>query len=418
MSKRREKIKKIDSLIVVVILLADTLSGILAKGFGIETGANLYVLVAVFALGISKLIYEAASGVRGKWTFTYKSLFLLISVFILYAITYMTCEDKYNYTVIQLIFYAVLPAIVIGLDVEIEYVLRYAVYISLLTVFALDGFLAIRWDGYEQADLGKVYSLITMLICVMFHLRFYGKKSNLLIKLIYCYDLYVLIRVVMVANRGAVLGLLITAFVLFLHKFNNDSVHTSGSKRIITIMAVVCLVMVINNHMDSILESVANMCTAFFGSVPSAITKMQSYASRGDLTNGRSDIMDILFTSISESPIYGHGLNMFSAYTDGEYPYPHNFILQYLFEGGILFAFFPVFFSVGAVVKVILGLVRPKEQYILAAMLVCQCFPKLLLSTNVWFGTAIWMLIVFSANNLFFMGSLPSRKKYINRKQS
>ena len=142
------------------------------------------------------------------------------------------------------------------------------------------------------------------------------------------------------------------------------------------------------------------MCNKILKFVPSTIIKMQRNVEVDDIANGRSEINEILYEAIAEKPIYGHGLRTFASYTNNKHPFPHNFILQYLFEGGILFALLPIYLSLRPVFLVLLGRIKEKSSYIIMSVLVCQCFPKLLLSSDAWQGTAIWMLIALSAIQL------------------
>lgn len=402
MNSDYDKILKLNSLLVAVVVLAPTLSGTLANGLGVSSGANLYVIIAIACLYITKLVREASSIVKKEWNFTGKTVILLLSVFVLYFVTKFTSGGEHNYSFIQLLFYAIIPILVTTMEIKTEYVLRYAVYMSVFTIIGLEGFLEVRWGGYEQADLGKVYSLVTVLTCTVFHFRYYSNKANLLIKLCYLYNGYVFVRVLMVANRGAMFALLFTIFVAFIYKFDdNGLMKRQTTKKIVIICITIIISAIVVQNLGEIIDWAIGVCSDLFGKVPAALRKMKSYIRAEDISNGRADINEVVYAGIKESPIYGHGLNMFYPYTNKEYIYPHNFILQYLFEGGILFATLPILYSIGALIKVILGRVEQKEQFVFAAMLVCQCFPKLLLSTNVWFVTAIWMLIIYSANDLF-----------------
>lgn len=166
MTKKLETIQKLNSLMVAVALLAPTITGVLANAFNITDGANVFVFIAVIVLAIIKFLYELAMHVHRRWGFTFEAFVLLASIAVLYLITNWFCGDEMNYNYIQLLFYAVMPIFVIGLDFKIEYVLRYSVYMSVATVLCLDQLLQMRWLGYGQADLGRVYSLITVLVCV------------------------------------------------------------------------------------------------------------------------------------------------------------------------------------------------------------------------------------------------------------
>ena len=411
MNSEYDKIIKLNSLIVALIILAPTLSDTLANGLGVATGANLYTLIAIIGLYMVKIVKQASGEIKLEWNFTYKTAIILLLVLILYFFTRYTSGGEHNYSIIQLLFYAIIPILATTIEIKTEYVLRYAVYMSFLTIIGLEGFFHIRWSGVEQADMGKVYSLVTVLTCTLFHIRYYRNKSNLFMKLCYLYNGYVLVRVLMVANRGALLAILFTIYVAFIYKFDDSGqMKRQTTKKILIISITIAVSLVIANNLGEIIDWAIGVCSDLFGSAPAALRKMRLYIRADDVSNGRSDINEVVYKAIKESPIIGHGLNMFMPYTNNAYPYPHNFILQYLFEGGILFAALPVFYSVGALVKVLLSQVKQKEQFVFVAMLVCQCFPKLLVSTNVWLVTAIWMLVVYSANNLFD----SSRKRVIN----
>ena len=77
--------------------------------------------------------------------------------------------------------------------------------------------------------------------------------------------------------------------------------------------------------------------------------------------------------------------------------YPHNFVLQHLFEGGILFATIPTYLVCRHFYEVIFGKIENKSEFVLSAMLLCQCIPKQLFSGDAWFNTTLWMMIAFSA---------------------
>ncbi len=411
MNSDYDKIIKLNSLIVALVILAPTLSGTLANGFGVAAGANLYTLIAITGLYIVKIIKQASSAIKIEWNFTYKTAIILLMVLILYFFTSLTSGGKHNYSMIQLVFYSIIPIIVTTIKFRTEYVLRYAVYMSLLTVIGLEGFLTVRWEGVGQADLGKVYSLVTALVCILFHIRYYGSKANLLLKICYVYGAYMFLRVIMLANRGALLTLLFAIFVSFIYKFDsNDSMKMQTTKKIIIICIVIAISIAVMQNLGPIIDWVIEVCKNLFDKVPAGLIKMRFYIKQDDISNGREDINQMLYKAIKESPIYGYGLNMFYPYSNYKYTYPHNFIFQFLFEGGILFALMPIFFAIWGLVKVLVGSLKEKEKFVFPALLVCLCYPKCLVSSNMWKVTEIWLLIGYVAST-FNMDWIKLRKR-------
>ena len=68
---------------------------------------------------------------------------------------------------------------------------------------------------------------------------------------------------------------------------------------------------------------------------------MIKYLELGDVSDGRTAIDAFTLPAIANDPIFGYGIETFSK-VSGElanrsWPYPHQYIYQYLFEGGIVF---------------------------------------------------------------------------------
>ena len=104
---------------------------------------------------------------------------------------------------------------------------------------------------------------------------------------------------------------------------------------------------------------------------------------------------------------------MFEAYTTINarrgWVYPHNYILQYLFEMGVIAGMVPIFLSLSMTIKVLFRRIVEKKEFIICAALVVSCIPKLLFSSDVWTSTSIWMLVTYS-----MMYSLKNIKINVN----
>ena len=202
----------------------------------------------------------------------------------------------------------------------------------------------------------------------------------------------------MVANRGAALALLFTAFLIAICKYDERDIKiTSSWVNILVISIITVVIFIIINNVIFFLDIALNIFEKLFNKVPSVILKMKMYAAEDNIMNGRLEIYKYTWQEIKRSPLYGHGMVTFYNHTNGGDVYPHNFILQHLYEGGILFAIVPAFLSGKLLYEVLIGKITDKHEFALAAMLVCQCIPKLLISTDAWFNTILWMMIAFSA---------------------
>lgn len=391
-----DKEKSINSLIIAVVLMATTLSTTLLLGFGISSNGNLYILILLSALLAYKI---SKSGVSCLYRVNKHVATMIAYVVLWYAASKLICGSAVRYSLIQFVFYTILPIICISFAADTKLVCKYVMYLSLLTILG-----GSKWFGYiysymNQAEMGYIYPVVTMLICAIYHFRYYRKDPDTrwLVKLCYFYNAYMLVRVCMVANRGALLTVIVTVFVAMLYDFkDDDSMKRISVKQIAIWIGVIAIVYVSLSYTSELLAMLSNLFSSVFGYVPSTILKMQRYIGFGDISNGRSDIYDVVLPAIFDSPIWGHGIETIHANTNGSILYPHNFIVQFLYEGGLVFAFFPLLLAISMPVKVLAGRIKDKDQYVMAAMLTCQCYPKLLLSSDPWMSTSIWLLIMYS----------------------
>lgn len=384
---------KIDSLIVALSLMSTTVSVTISLAFGMENNANIIVLAFIFGSFMIKVLYT-----KRLWIdIDYGSIGILFLILCLFVVSKIFKGDQANYSFTQLLFFAIIPKLSMDLKFETEKVLRYSIYLSLCTVLAVNKFFEYQYADMNQGNMGNIYPIVTMLIICIFHLRYYYKEATKFTKICYCYNAYMLIRTIIVANRGALIAIIICAVVVFLYSFNEDGIIKKNSfKQLIFFIIATILIILIYIYQLEIVQFCSKIFESVFGIVPSFFIKMERYILFNDISNGRDQIYEILIGAIKESPIYGNGIRTFSSYTKGLYPFPHNFILQFFYEGGLLFAIVPVFFAVKIVFDILFGKIALKDNYVMAAMLACQCYPKLLFSTDVWLGTAIWMLITYS----------------------
>lgn len=392
---KNDLIIKLNSLAVALLLVSQVITRTLVriKAFsGLQN--NIFVLIAVL------LCIVFSIGLTRKVHIPIQSFFLFFIIFANYIITLIFHYDETTLTAVQFIFYAVVPIYVISQKVDSETVLRYALYLSLITIPVINIFFEIQYEKYSQAYMGNIYAILPPILIAMIHFKLYRNNANFLVKVAYLYNLFVMIRIFFVANRGAIVCFFFCLMVLLINSYDNETrLKLKPSKTIFIILAfIVCIIIVMNAL--PLLESLQTFLQNSFNFVPSFISKMIKFLTEGDVSDGRTNINDFVINAINSKPVFGHGIKTFanyaSKYAARDWPYPHQYIYQYLFEGGIVFSIIPIYFSLSLAVKVLSTRIVKKEEFALCCTLVCMCIPKLLLSTDVWDSTTIWMLITYS----------------------
>lgn len=195
--------------------------------------------------------------------------------------------------------------------------------------------------------------------------------------------------------RGALLSLILGVVIIFLNRPNNKinliRAWSSRKKMIVFLIALAGVIFVLNY--ESILIWVYETLQTRginFG----VVTKFYIYIQAGDVSDGRDVYYDIAIQNFLRSPIWGNGIETFYAYPKDGVPYPHNYLLQFLFEGGILLAL-PIAYHV---IRILWSLFFAKiknvnTMVLLSCLSVVAVIPGLF-SMDVWLVPSFWMAIM------------------------
>lgn len=380
-----------NSFLMAVVLMAATIIAPLTINLGINENANLYILGLIFVL----LFIQFVRGYR--FTLPTTSVILIVMVVILFMFSKLSVAHS-DYSFPQLLFYSLIPIFAGSQKVNSELVLKYMMYISLLMIPSLNRLLAYQYEGLKQAEMGPSYAILTAVAAMLIHYKYYREHSNLFIKMCYVYGAFLMINLIMVGTRGAILSLLILVLMLYINDYEKSGKQIEvNPQKIMTISLLIIIGFVIYMKLKELTKFLYNYFINYFGSAPSFIIKINTFIVNDlELSNGRNEIYDFLIEYIVKRPIFGYGLETFYYYSDWRWPWPHNFIFQFIFEGGLFFAIIPIILSVSMLIKVLFRRIKYKEEFTLGILLVSECFPKLLISTDPWKGTALWILISYS----------------------
>lgn len=390
-----ELVIKLNSMALAVMIAAAGTTNAIAR---IKLFAGLQNNVII--LGVVFLLACAGIFVKKEISLGKYSVVTLALTTVMYGATLLFNGSQCNLTIIQFIFYAIVPIYLIGQKLDGELVVRYTLYLSLITLPFIQKFFDIQYEQYQQAYMGNIYTVLTPVLFAIIHFKMYGKQANIVTKIAYLYNLYVLILMIMYANRGAVVCIIFCIAIVLMNDYDGEEKKKlSILKLSIIIVACIGIIAFLINALE-ILEALAVWCQENFSSVPSFISKMIKYMSAGDISDGRDNISQVTWEAIAKNPILGNGIKTFEAYTAinarRSWVYPHNYIIQYLFEMGVIVGMVPVYFSLSLAAKTLFRRIAEKKEFVFCAGLVLSCIPKLLFSTEPWTSTTIWMLVTYS----------------------
>ena len=238
--------------------------------------------------------------------------------------------------------------------------------------------------------MGVCYSMLVPVIANLVYIRYFFMQENKLMKFallpITAINIFYLVQMTMFGSRAPVLCVLLLIASLFLFFVENSAIRIRKGR----VFIIVACVVVVALSFTQILQAISNYLAQFDISL-NVIDKFLRLDDSGDMTNGRGDIDKVVWEGIWQSPIIGHGTSQFERNTG--IVYPHNFILQMLYDGGIILAsivFVPVVRSLLQKKKLI-----SKEEFILLLCLFFASVPGALFSGDLWNSIVLWMFFGF-----------------------
>ena len=380
---------KLNSLAVALLLSIDALCYAL-PGIGIGTFYSIvYVaeLICVLLPLVGLAFTRKTVSLRRKKTAAYYS-FLVLCYFASSILV-----PNYNYSLIIFLFVFAFAVVIIQIEFSIEEVLTYMLYMSWLVIPCYSSIFAYQWEGLNQASMGSTYAVFVWITASLLHFIYYRKEHNKLFLICYIPGAIALYGFLQFANRGAVLALFTLIVLIILNKsVELKSGKNLIKKRIFVITMLVISYAIVINY-DLIFMAVYDLLDSVLTEMPSFFVKTQRMIEIKDIGNGRDEVYATAINGFMNSPILGHGIESFSVYTI--YPYPHNFVLQLLYEGGFLFCIIPVAVIIYATYKLIFSQIRNKQHLVSLILLYVQVKPRFILRASIWREKFFWIFVFY-----------------------
>lgn len=252
-------------------------------------------------------------------------------------------------------------------------------------------------------DMSLSYAFLAPIIANVLYLQFYFKSETAINKVISIVitliNLYYFTQIFLFGSRGPVLSCILLVVFLMVIK-PKESVGVQIQKRRLLLMCILTLICIL--FFQFILNITINIFNSFDIRVE-MLEKMQLLAMESDLSNGRTDLNRITWNGIINSPIWGNGMDQFYIKENTTLYYPHNFILQILYDGGIIFL---IILFVPFLYRVISKYRRcTKNEFLILTLFLFCTIPGAMFSQNLWHNTLLWFAFgVGFSNNIDYKG--------------
>lgn len=193
--------------------------------------------------------------------------------------------------------------------------------------------------------------------------------------------------------RGALLSVFVFVFLFwFLCAKNRRVLRKRALATLIVCVTLLVLFPLIINVMYNVLQE--------HGIEARAVERLfESVSGNTSLGTGRDVLTQRAVEGFLKSPVWGNGIASFDNYSG---TYPHNIILQLLYEGGLLLAV-PFLTCLFHGIFTMLSLRYDREYRLFLLMLFCSGVVELFLSSHLWMSLFFWL----------FIGLSLSRKKFL-----
>lgn len=265
--------------------------------------------------------------------------------------------------------------------------LKATMFIPIIGIFFVDKiFVRIQYD--EVISMGLTYAFLPVIIATVVYIARYLGKIKGWSRIVDIIPIAVNIvygtNVIMYGSRGPILCIGLSIVFLLISTCNKEKgglVFKTG--RTILFGIAVCLLIVYYLEILQAVQDLLNSHNLRFAFVD----KILKLSEAGNLNNGRTEHYVAALSGIKKSPIWGNGVAMFE-YNTG-FVYPHNFLVQLFYDGGI------ILFSL-VIIPLIVGMVKwvkncTEPQYSMMIMLFFTAVPAALFSGELWTDYALWM---------------------------
>lgn len=253
---------------------------------------------------------------------------------------------------------------------------------------------------YGYISMGLSYALLVPVMANLIYLLFFYDKNQTWLKKAFLIffsacNIYYLIMMMTYGSRGPFLCIFSMILFYFVIKYKEGWGIVIYKQR----MFILCVGLVlVSLFFESILVYFSELLKGYDISL-NIIDKFLRKGEEGDMTNGREPLVNMAWNGFLNAPLIGHGTAQFERNTGGIYP--HNFLLQILYDGGITL-FLLILIPLGRAFMEKIKKIT-KDEFVILFMFFFFSVPGALFSGDLWQAYRIWLFFgaVFSANFIY-----------------
>lgn len=272
--------------------------------------------------------------------------------------------------------------------VDVRLLLKATMFLPAFSILKVNVVFSSYVDWALKLPMDISYGYLVPIVANIIYVHFYFKDERKLQKIILLIgsiiNLVFCTYIVLFGSRGPMLCIAILLMTLFVIKYKSDGRVGINRKRIrLVLLAGIAVTL----FFIPLLGILSNALSNYNIEIDAVQKMLQLQEEEGSIANGRDDLSALAWRGFLNNPILGNGLDQF----DVNYPgasYPHNFVLQILYDGGILLLLimFPIFVKMKSVLKK-----YNREELALFFLIFFTSVPGALFSLDLWEIPILWL---------------------------
>ena len=362
---------------------------------GIYLGSGDYfslVMSAGVVLGIIPLMFKRdVFEVR-------KDFFLLILLVLFYYFgTFFLYPGRTNVSIVDFIGMCLVPCFFGGmLQPHYKQVLKNTMYLMCFSLPVINLLFAKGngiYSSYDAITMGTSYAVLPVIMAGIVHFVFFRNESSRIEKVFYLISFIYTFYFITMSYRGALVALFVTIF--FSWYFTSERKNKSNAIIIVSILGILGIIVWYN--FNTIIVWLSNVLDSLNIKI-ALIDKTLSLTETSGLMHGRIDIYKAAITGFLEKPIFGHGVASFKYFTGIEFP--HNFILEFLYDGGLILTSIILMLLISGLKRVnFITRTDSEDKFAFIVLIASISLTRTMVSAEVWRVILFWMLMGIITNN-------------------
>lgn len=384
------------------LLLAFFLNIQCLNQFLITFSTGIESVMTLMYMGVTVLIFIFGFLTKKKHTSRLPNIYVIALFYVLMLYFFTPSSSGKPYTSFEFFFVFTVVAYLIPLltSIDPKILVKATMLLPVPVVLRAEEIFYHNVLNSPTVSMGQSYAFLVPVTASIIYYAMYFKKESFFHKVFGLIggaaNAVFMIYLLLFGSRGPVLAMVLLVGLLLVARFPKVGSYGLSFNRGRIMIGIVVLVLFVL-YFISILHFLQSY---FLGKNLSVgfIDKILRLSESGDISNGRSIIWPVVVNGFWDSPVLGNGFDLFN--NTGLYAYPHNFLFQTIYDGGLLMLSIVTIPSVFKIIHLIK--VSNYDSLILIFFLFFISVPGAMFSGDLWQQENLWLFtgMILSNNRM------------------